>query len=194
MFTFFVNNLNVNEILILKRLLMTAGILPYSIVQVGKEDLPDLDTVKDDIWCLVHDVTKSKSVFIKRLEEVYGKDFLDQENIKCIIPRPSTFLKEVELKEETWASLKSLRKFLRVKDVYLDKLPQKLPAPVIELLQTGGDRQSYIMETGDSKLELRNNDAEPSIENSLTYEEFAIILAARYAFNFERIHIQSSTL
>lgn len=173
---------------------MTAGILPYNVVQVGKEDLPDPDVVKNDIWCLVHDQTKTKSVFIKRLEEVYGKDFLDLDNIQCNIPRPSTFLKETELKITTWNTIKSLRKFLRVRDIYLDKLPQKLPTPVIELLQTGGDRKSYIMEAGDSKLELRNNDAEPSIENSLTYEEFAIILAARYAFDFERIHISSSTL
>ena len=198
MFLIFSNNLNENEILLLDKLLFSAGITSYNHFCVNKDTLPSRDIADSHIIILVYDKTKSKPTLIKKLEEFYGHDYLGLNFVNAIksrdkvieLDRPNTFQKNEALREKNWNIIKSLASYIDRKKLLISALPIKLPEALHDIITKSGPRPVYHFP--DIDLEIRPSEILPSRENSLTYDEFIILVSSRFLFNFDKAEILST--
>lgn len=198
MFYFISSSLNPNEKNILIKLILAARIFPYIISEIEKntllKDLPDLDALKDknNTVVLIADETKGKSVFIKRLEDLYGKDSLDQINIVLKMPKPSTFMKDPDKAEKIWHQIYKLKSKVKEINFAENFLGMELTNEAVRKINAGEFNTEFYLTLNNQIIEIRPDNAMPSKKTSLTVTEFLVLYYASKMFNFSAFDVFQS--
>lgn len=190
----FHKGLNPNEVYVVKRILETMGAEPFSVKDIQEEGLPQREALlsNGNKVVLVFDATKAKSAFEKEFEQVYCP-VSAMPHLR--IDRPNTFKKSDEQMMKVWNSLKEFVQGENSQELRLSELPDNINKSFGSLLDQKNQHSVMILKDDKGqKLEIRPDDAEPGMEQSLTYTELVLLTAARYAFHFSKLELTNPRL
>lgn len=178
MFLIVSNNLTEFDVYNVELFIRNAGLLYFKFLDVNKDSMPEFDVFTKHHIILMYNETKGEPALIHKLKKLYGNDFLKKIHYTTI-SRPDVFLKNQHSQFQVLETLKPLRAGIRKLEI------NELPVPVNylnDIYEHMKVSKIYILKTNQYDLEIRPTELYPTLEQSLTYDEFITLIMSKFLF------------
>lgn len=177
------NSLNVNEKTYLIQLFREYSIAPYSLLN----DFSEISVFPESVILLVNDITKGESALDKKIKTQFGPDFFQTHKHIYRIERPNTFSSDEAKSIQVKQILNIIqKKYLKSRKYSLASFNvNNAITTILNKIQENDLDTTFIL---DGNLEVRPNAANPTMKNSVTFDEFATMALLKYVFRYNSIY------
>jgi len=180
-----VYRMNPHEVYVLERLCQKLG-QDYLIIDLSKEK--DFDQKLKTI--VSYTPTKGTSKIEEAIHEIAGKDFLKLDHV-IAIPKPSSFKTDESLQQEVWDKMNAFadkEHNIDDSDFNPNLIPEAIYNNFKEIKESVYNQKPvYFINAEGIEMEIRPNNLEKTRNQSLTFNEFLILIGAKYILNFKKV-------